>query len=67
MSLFQLLILEMHSILESRNQIDRTHFWQCPPKKNINQDFIFSFWYQHSKNQAISLICFGDFLHFKML
>ena len=31
-SLFSLLIFEIQSILESRNQIAHTHFWACPTK-----------------------------------
>ena len=50
-SFFQLLILEIHSVLESCNQIDHTH---------LN-------WYQHAKNEAMSLICSGDFIHLKIL
>ena len=57
-SLFQLLILEIHSVLESSNQIDHTHFWSYPPIKLSIQIFFFLNWYQHAKNQAISLISF---------
>ena len=66
-SLFQPLILGKHSILESRNQIDHTHFWSFPPIKLSIRFFFFLNWYQHAKNQAISLICSGDFFHLKIL
>ena len=42
-SLFQLLILEMHSVLESRNRIDDTHFWPFPRKKDPMNQNLFSF------------------------
>ena len=66
-SLFQLFILEIHSILESHKHIDHTHFWPFTPKKIIDLNLIFLNWYQHTKNQAISLICSGDFVHLKIL
>ena len=65
-SLFQLFILELHSILESLNQIDHTHFWLFLPK-NYKSKNSFLNWYQHAKNQAISLICSGDFILLKVL
>ena len=58
-SLFQLLILEIHSILESCNQIDQTHFWPFP-QKIIDQNLIVF-------ESAISVICSGDSVHLKIL
>ena len=66
-SLFQLFILEIYSILEPCNQIGHTHFWQFPTRKIINQKLIFLNWYQLAKNQAISLTCSEDFVHLKIL
>ena len=61
-SFFQLFILEKHSILEYRNQIDHTDFWQLPPKNLSIKILIFLNWSQRAENQAISLICSGDFV-----
>ena len=36
-------------------------------QKIIDQNLIFLNWFQHAKNQAISLICSGDFVHLKIL
>ena len=60
LALLQLFIIEIHLILENRNQIDHTHFWPFPPKTYLNS-------YQHEKNQTISLICSGDFVLLKIL
>ena len=52
-SLFQLPILEIHSILESRDRIDRTLF--CHFRlKNYPPKFNFLNWYRHAKNHVLA-------------
>ena len=50
-SSFHLFILEMQSILESHYQTGHAQFMTMPTQ---------TFFGQHAKNQAISLICSGD-------
>ena len=63
-SKFHLFILE--SILESREQIGHTIFDHSQPKK-FRLTFNFCNLYQHAKNQAFSLICFGEMVDLKVL
>ena len=70
-SLFQLSVLEIHSILEyNYNRIitDWPYpFLAIPIQKSVDKNLFILNWYQHEKSQAISLICFGDFVLLKIL
>ena len=53
-SLFNLFIIELQSILESHDQTGHA------PLKIFYQLLIYVNLHEHAKNQAISLICSGD-------
>ena len=58
-------ILEILLILKCHDQTDRTHFWSCPSKKSLIK-LVYVNLYQHTKNQAISMICCGDMIDQKI-
>ena len=65
--LFHQFILEIQSILESRDQIGQIHFRPCTTKKcSINFHFFLNL-YQHAKNVAVLSICSDEKLDSKIL
>ena len=61
----QLFILEIQSILESRDQIGLTHFSPCPVKK-ILINFYFLQIFISMQNEAVSSICSGEIVDLKI-
>ena len=59
-SSFHQFILEIQLILESCDLTGQTHFWPHSSKKFLIHLYVNL--YQHTKNQAISLICSGDMI-----
>ena len=61
----QMFILEIQSILESRDQIGQTHFSPCPVKKNLI-NFYFLQICISMQNEAVSSICSGEIVDLKI-
>ena len=65
-SLFQMFILQIQSILEYRDQIGLTYILTNPNKKNFEL-LVFVNLYQHAKNEVVSSICSGEIVDLKIL
>ena len=61
----QMFILEIQSILESRDHIGLTHFSPCPVKK-ILINFYFLQIFISMQNEAVSSICSGEIVDLKI-
>ena len=64
---FHQFILEIKSILGSHDQTGHPNFLTMPTKQFFDQPLVYVNLYQHAKNQAISLICFGNIVDKKIL